>query len=372
MITKTFLLFSASLLLILDAAGQPYQIYYGNLHAHTSYSDGAKDGAQTRVLTPADAFRFAKGSAHLDFLGISEHNHSQAGMRLANYAQGLSEANAANEDGRFVALYGMEYGVISRGGHVVIYGSDKLIGWEPGNYDIFSAKSDYASLFGILATDRKIFATLAHPSQADYGNLAGQSYNLPADQAVCGVAVSSGPAFSKKTDYSDKAPVSYYTYYKRMLSLGYIIGPVMDHDNHNTTFGRMSQARTAVLSRSLSRDSIVDAYRANRFYATQDWNAAVDFTVNGQPLGSYIKGKGQLVIKVNVKDADSGDRVKSIKLWYGKPGTGEMPTVLTGVSNSDKLTDDLSLKDGEAFYFFAEIVQQDGDKIYTSPIWAKK
>ncbi|PWK68305.1 hypothetical protein LX99_04830 [Mucilaginibacter oryzae] len=77
--------------------------------------DGAKDGAHTHVLTPADAYQFAKRTQHLDFLGISEHNHSQAGMHLASYAKGLSEANAANDDGHFVALYGMEYGLISHG-----------------------------------------------------------------------------------------------------------------------------------------------------------------------------------------------------------------------------------------------------------------
>lgn len=177
----------------------------------------------------------------------------------------------------------MEYGVISKGGHVVIYGSDKLIGWEPGNFDVYSAKSDYNSLFNLLSANRKTFATLAHLAQTDYGNLAARPYDLKADQAVCGVAISSGPAFSKKTDYSDKAPISFLSYYKRLLSLGYIVGPVIDHDNHNTTFGRMSASRTAVLARALSRDSIIDAYRSNRFYATQDWNAVVGFTSMASP-----------------------------------------------------------------------------------------
>jgi hypothetical protein len=371
MITKTLLLVMAVLFSVIRTTAQPYRVFFGNLHAHTSYSDGAKDRAQTNVKTPLDAFLFARESEHLDFLGISEHNHSQAGMQLANYAKGLAEANSANEDGRFVALYGMEYGVISKGGHVVIYGSDKLVGWEPGNYDVYSAKSDYNSLFNILSADRRIFATLAHPAQADYGNLAGRPYDLKADQAVCGVAISSGPAFSKKTDYSDKAPISFLSYYKRLLSLGYIVGPVIDHDNHNTTFGRMSASRTAVLARSLNRDSIIDAYRTNRFYATQDWNAVVDFTVNGQPMGSYLKTSSQLALQVHINDPDSADKVKSIKFLYGKPGTGEPAKVLTSNTNQPELTYAFAMANGDAYYFYVEIVQQDGDRIYTSPIWAK-
>ncbi|QKJ32817.1 hypothetical protein HQ865_24690 [Mucilaginibacter mali] len=239
-------------------------------------------------------------------------------------------AYAQNENGRFVCLYGMEYGMISHGGHVVIYGSRKLIGWGPSNFDVFSARSDYASLFRIVAADPKMFATLAHPAQTDYSNLAAQPYNLTAHQAVCGVAVSRGPAFSKKADYSDRPPMSYYSYYKKLLSLGYSVGPTMDHDNHNTTFGRMSAMRTAVLVQVLNRDSIIAAYKANRFYATEDGNVKVDFTINGMPLGSYIRNSGNLVIKVAVTDPGSGGwgkidqaDVREAGQWADAGGFGE-------------------------------------------------
>lgn len=372
MITNFRFLLPAVLLLGMKASSfaQNYQVFYGSIHAHTSYSDGNKDSSQTGFKTPADAYRFAKATKHLDFLGISEHNHRQAGMRLANYAKGLADADAANEDGRFVCLYGMEYGVISNGGHVLIYGSRKLIGWEPGNYDTFSAKSDYTSLFRIVSADPEMFATLAHPKTTDYGNLAGKPWDLSADQSVTGVALSNGPHDSKKTDYSERPPVSYYNYYKKLLSLGYIVGPTMDQDNHNTTFGRISANRTAVLAQVLHRDSIIAAYKANRFYATEDWNAKVDFTINGMPLGSYVKNSAELKIKVAVTDPDPNDAVKSINLMFGKPGSGQLPQLLVS-STSGTLAKDITLQPGDAFYYYLEIVQQDGDKIYTSPIWAK-
>src|SRR5262245_14254422 len=45
-------------------------VYFGNLHSHTSYSDGSG--------TPEDAYRHARFEAHLDFLAITEHNHDKA------------------------------------------------------------------------------------------------------------------------------------------------------------------------------------------------------------------------------------------------------------------------------------------------------
>src|SRR5690606_11608017 len=98
--------------------------YFGNLHAHSSYSDGNRDSS---TLTPIDDYTSAANSLCMDFLGISDHNHftatSNPGMLLAKYHQGLADAasfNAANPD--FLALYGMEWGVQNNGGHVLIYG----------------------------------------------------------------------------------------------------------------------------------------------------------------------------------------------------------------------------------------------------------
>lgn len=358
-------------LLSMTGSAQTYHYYFGNIHAHSSYSDGNKDKAASHAATPADDFRFAKKSQHFDFLGISEHNHSQAGMQLSNFAKGLADADAQNEDGCFVALYGMEYGVISNGGHVVIYGMNKLIGWEPENYDVLSPKSDYTSLFKILAEHPGAFATLAHPAPTDYNKLITSEYNPVTDRAVCGVAISSGPAFSEKTDYSDRPPMSYLSYYKRLLSLGYMVSPTMDHDNHNTTFGRISHNRTVVLARSLNRDSIMAAYRAGRFYASEDWDTEVDFTINSVPMGGYVKGQQVLNVSLKVHDPDGDDRTKSIRLLYGKPGSGVIPKVIKSVNHAETLLWKQTLNSGDAYYYYAEIVQADGDRIYTAPIWAK-
>ncbi|MFY7884023.1 MAG: hypothetical protein ACOVOV_04170, partial [Dolichospermum sp.] len=113
--------------------------YFGNLHAHSSYSDGNQDNSS---FTPANNYAYAKNSMCMDFLGISEHNHSDAGMSINNWQPGLNQATAASTS-NFLALYGMEWGVISGGGHVLVYGTNQLLGWENGNYNTFVPKSDY-------------------------------------------------------------------------------------------------------------------------------------------------------------------------------------------------------------------------------------
>jgi len=354
---------------------QTYNFYFGNIHAHSDFSDGNKDKATSHVSTPAGCYAFAKNSQHFDFLGISEHNHFTAtnnpGMQLENYAKGLQQADDENDDGHFVCMYGMEFGVITNGGHVLIYGMDSLIGWEVNNFDIFNDKLDYRSLWKLLAARPNTFATLAHPKDNDFKNLLHTTFDNNADAAICGVTIKTGPAFSTKKNYSEKPPGSFYTYYKAMLAKGYRLGPTIDHDTHNTVFGRSHRSRTVVLASELSRDSIMGGYRKMRFYASEDWNVKVDFTINGFPMGTVITAPVTSIdINVIVNDDDAADKVKSIKVVTGRPGSNQPGTVLNGasVTNTNTLQVTKNVTSAKPYYF-VEVIQKDGDKIYTSPIW---
>lgn len=356
--------------------GQPYNFYYGNLHSHTGYSDGNQDSVTSGSSTPAQDYAYAKLSFHMDFLGISDHNHFQAGMKIpADYHAGVAQATAANTNGTFISLYGMEWGVISGGGHVLVYGIDSLVGWDmqadnvTPDYDIFCAKNDYAGLWNIVNARPGSFCSLAHPNSSDYGNLTGGSFNANANLAIAGCAFRSGSAFSTTTNYTDPAATSYETYYKTLLSKGYHAAPEVDADNHNTTFGRTNKGRTVVLASSLTRTNILSALRNRRFYASDDWNAQVNFTVSGNFMGSQVLTTDNSIISVSVTDADAGDNVSSIQILYGVPGSGSLPAVLTSGSGSSTLNFTHTTSIGNVFYYYARIVQSDGDIINTAPVW---
>jgi len=368
---RIFILF---FFLAFTGKAQDYNYYYGNIHAHTAFSDGNKDKASTGVKTPAGSYAFAKKSQHFNFLGISEHNHSQAGMQLASYAKGIQQASAENKNGSFVCMYGMEFGVIQNGGHLLVYGVPQLIGWEQNNFDIECDKFDYSSLWSIIANHPHGFSTLAHPEKTDFNNLLTKPYNKTADKAICGVTISTGPAFAEDTSYNSEPAKKFIDYYRGLLAVGYHVGPTIDHDNHFLTFGRMASSRTVVLARELNRDSIIDAYREMRFYASADWNVKVKFSINGFPMGKRINTRKAASIKVEVTDPDTGDDVKSIKIFFGSPGSKILSTVLPGGSktNANQLDVSHDAKKGETFYYYAEIIQSDGDKIFTSPIWVRK
>ncbi|MCC2545942.1 CehA/McbA family metallohydrolase [Hymenobacter sp. BT175] len=370
---KTFTLILAGFCWALGARAQAptYNYYFGNLHAHSSYSDGNADEATTGYSTPAQDYSFANASLHLDFLGISEHNHAQAGMQRPNYAKGIRQADSTTVNGQFVALYGMEWGVISGGGHILVYGVDQLLGWEAGNYDVFVARSDYQSLFKQINRRPGAFALFAHPQTGDYGNLysASTAFSPRADSAIVGTPLRSGPAMSTNLTYSNPSTSSYESTYRTMLAKGYHVGISLDHDNHNTTFGRTTQGRIVVLAPSLTKLDVMQALRARRFYASDDWNTQVNFTLNAQPMGSIMQGTTDATISVNVADADN-EAVQSLTLLRGVPGSGQNAvTVATAPAGSASLSYADAVTAGSSYYYYAVALQADGHRIVTSPIW---
>lgn len=363
----------------LSAAAQ-YNFYFGNIHAHSGYSDGAKDAATTGVFTPGASYNFAKSTYHFDFLGIAEHNHfsstNNPGMHVADYPKGLYQADTANANGTFVAMYGMEWGTISSGGHVITYGIPLLVGWETlagaPNYGIYCAKGDFTSYWNICRQYPNSFTTLAHPETDDYGSiLTTAAFNSKADSSICGLAVRSGGAFSQTTNYTDAPATSYEYWYRVALAKGYHVGPAIDHDNHYTTFGRTTQGRTVVLAKSLHRDSLYAAYKARRFYASDDWNTEVNFAVNGQVMGEVATTSTNAVIGVSWNDPDPGDQSATIRIFSGVYGSGAMPSLLiASPMNNFSTTDSIPL--GTTKYYYAQIVQADGNIIWTAPVWLKR
>ncbi len=353
-----------------------YYYYFGNFHSHTGYSDGSKDG---NCPTPTEAYNFAKTATGMDFLGVSEHNHAAAGGALSTYLSGITKAAQFNATStNFLALFGMEWGTISGGGHVLVYGDgfNELLGWDPNEYSVYVPKSDYTSAIGLFKTindysGNNALAILAHPSNSDYQSLTSLPYSSVADDAIVGVALETGPAFSTNTSYSDPgSSMAFLSYYRKMLSLGYRVGPVIDHDNHYTTFGKTTYSRTAVIATSLTRNSIINALRNMRFYATQDYDTKVEFKINGRMMGSDFRERFAPTIYVNIADETNSSELASavIKLMSGTPGSGVSATQLTSAVGGSLQFVNTAQLSGTTVYYYLDITI--GTKrIITSPIW---
>src|SRR5258706_12097743 len=353
-------------------AQSPYNIYFGDIHSQTWYSDGNKEQDTNTYKKPvAKAITYARDVAHnMNFLGVSDHNHagsSDLHMNQGYWRAGKAEADSMNQDGVFVGMYGQEWGVINNGGHVLIYGTDKLFGWEAGNYDVYVSEYNYSMLFDSVKKYGG-FCYFAHPQSTDYSGIFSNAFNPAWDSVVVGTAMKNGPALTAGYSESNPSATDYTSRYHDLLRQGYHVAPCANQDNHYTNFGNLNEQRTAVLATSLTRANIIEALRHRRTYATEDHNLQLRFEVGAHQMGEKFTMSGSIPLRVKVVEPDA-DAISTIELRYGVPGSGVAPTALTSVAGQDSLVFSQPQTIGTTYYYYAYVRETNGKEAWSAPMW---
>ncbi|KQX02177.1 phosphotransferase [Massilia sp. Root418] len=376
------------------AAGDlPYTVYYGNLHSQTSHSDGGGaldhcEGAQepqSAPFGPEDAYDYARRHG-LDFLMTSEHNHMYDGSDGTNtsadparatglYRSGISAAAAytAAHPG-FLAIYGMEWGVISGGGHLNILNSPELLGWERNAggallADTATAKGDYGALYTLMR-ERGWLGQFNHPKDKQF-NAGGRSlgYTEDGDAVMALCEVMNTNAFSVNTTETESRRSNYEEPCRRILEAGYHVAFASNQDNHCANWGMSYPNRTAVLipqDSALSSSNFLDAIRARRVFATMDKQAQVVLTANGRLMGERFSNSGPLTLEVRHASA-TGKQVAALAIIEGQPGRRNSTAPLPGAASSTTITP----SPGE-HYYYARITQDDGTLLWSAPVWVSQ
>ncbi len=163
--------------------------------------------------------------------------------------------------------------------------------------------------------------------------------------------------------------MSYLQYYKGILAKGYHIGPTIDHDNHNLTFGRTARSRLVVLSPSLDKADFMQAMRSRHFYATHSCTAVLDFMVSGAEMGTETEQADEPAIAVSITDASSGQQ-PDIRIYKGTNDGNPAVIAATGNGNTFTYTDN-TLADGASAYYFAD-VRIGSSRTISAPVWYRR
>lgn len=373
-----------------------YRIVYANLHSQTRHSDGgaaldACRGAQepqTAPFGPIDAYKYAQDHG-LDALLTSEHNHMYDGSDGTNsaavpaqakalYQTGLAEATAyTNAHPGFLALYGMEWGVINKGGHLNIVNNDQLLGWERNASgellaDVETPKSDYAALYALMR-ERGWLGQFNHPAQTGQFLVNGQplGYTQDGDAAMVLCEVMNTSAFSTNDKETETRRSNYEAACNRALAAGYHVAFSSNQDNHCANWGASYGNRTAVLVASpaagmpVTRDSFIDALRARRVFATMDKHAQLLFTANDRLMGERFDNHGPLHLATHFSNS-AGRQAAAIAILHGVPGGNGSVTPI-----SDQAETTLTPAPGPHFYY-ARLTQDDGNIVWSAPVWVNQ
>ncbi len=353
-----------------------YQAFFGNVHSHSTYSDGKVSDTNLPSASAEQAFSYARDIAGLDFLAVTDHNHHQAGMSLSHFQLLIDDSFASNNDENFVSLFGIEWGNIETGGHVIYYEIPKLFGWQQNLYHQYVGIKDYHGLASliqqeIMSNSQNGFLLLAHPNPDDYEQLLESSYNQAMDEAISLIQVKNGPAYSEREDYKHASDKEYEDIFFKALSLGYHVSPTADQDNHNGNWGTTNSQRTVVWANSLTRDNILDALKNGRTYAAEDKNLVLKFSVENCIMGSSIQKIENFPLSVAIQDTDSNDQTKKIELYFGIVGSNEPAAVISSKDDSDTLSYQFNIDEYKdtPIYFLVKVTQKDYDRAWSAPIY---
>ena len=373
-------------------ASWPYTVYYGSLHGQTNDSDGggnlstcdSSQAAQTGQYGPDAAFPYAKGKG-LDFFGNTDHNHYfdgssglgtiSAATAKARYTAGVNVAtNYTANNPSFLAMYGMEWGVISNGGHLNIFNSAELYSWEydPSNQlygHRFVAKNDYAALYTVMRAAGQV-GQFNHPDTSGQFIINGTDFGYTADgdEVMVLAEISNTSAFSNVDNESQQPGSGYESAFRKILERGFHVAPATNQDNHCANWGASYTNRTAVLiptGTALSKASFVDALRARRVFGTHDKNSQLVFSANGAIMGSRITNSGALNLTVGFANT-AGRTVSLVEIWEGVPGRNGTMTLLT-----NNATYSFTPANGLHVYY-TKLTQSDGKILWSAPIWVNQ
>jgi hypothetical protein len=384
--------------LLWSALAAAQSVYFGNLHSHTSYSDGSG--------TPAEAFAMAR-AAGLNFFAVTEHNHHQADGKGARkdgkliaaqprlYAGTdsslIETADRLNKPGTFVTIYGQEISTISSGNHMNIFQVGQVVddaivpnGNVPALLNWISTHPDSSGHGALLQFN--------HPrdpgrNPKDYGHdddFSPLDWVHALDPFVELIEVLNAPALTPGEHFRAEAKEGYYLDY---LNFGFHVGPSVGQDNHWKNWGTSTDARIGVIASALTREGILAALRARHTTASDDKNLKVIFR-SGDAIGGDIVAPPtvgtSLPLTVEITDPDEPDARYRVDVLTDHPGgdRARRPAnsfIING-NTAGRYTLDGIAFDGPGQFVLLRVTQSSAeqgdeehqeseDRLWTAPIW---
>lgn len=354
-----------------------FQRYFGQLHSHTQYSDGA--GSLESAL---DYVKKLPDSANVDFVAFTDHSNYFDKSGAANPEGALYDMSQATEysqetwkaykdavaafntenAGSMVAIAGFEMTWSGGPGHINTFNTPGIVSRNNTTLNNKTKDAGLQAYYKLLSQTEGVdsISQFNHPGTT-FGNFIDFGYwDAVVDTRMYMVEVGNGEGQIGAGGYYPS-----YEQYIMALDKGWHVAPTNNQDNHKGRWGNANDARDVILTDDFSESGIYAALRARRMYATEDKNLELDYTVNGNMMGSIIDVPEKLNFEISFNDPDRTDSIAKVELVVnsGKVAyTWDSAADLTRGSVSVELAPEYT-------YYFVRVTEADGDLAVTAPVW---
>jgi predicted metal-dependent phosphoesterase TrpH len=353
---------AAALLALGSPAAAQYTLYYGNMHSHCTLSD---DALNPPSGPPATAFAYARDTAGIDVLALTDHSHY---LSASEYNTLKTEADNFTQNGVFVAIAAQEHGNLSTStpgsfGHMNIYEAANILNQATLREDLQASYAYIAANVNRI-NGQPLIGSFNHPysgsGEGANAQFADFAWDATGDDAMEFIEVING-----------KRTAAYEAEYFAALALGWRIGALGNQDNHDGLWGDQPNnvnniPLTGIWAPALTKGDILNALAARRTFAMEvepvTDRISLTFTADGNWMGTeYSTAADSIEFFVDVSAATN---IGSIALY--RNGTLIRQTGGTGVSTQWTVHD---TPGPGSFWYLVKVTQSDGDRAWSSPVW---
>ena len=354
-----------------------FQRYFGQLHSHTQYSDGA--GSLESALAYVKAL---PDNANVDFVAFTDHSNYFDKSGAANPEGALYDMTKATEysqqtwksykdavaafntenAGSMVAIAGFEMTWSGGPGHINTFNTPGIVSRNNTTLNNKTKDAGLQAYYKLLSQTEgaNSISQFNHPGTT-FGNFIDFGYwDAVVDTRMYMVEVGNGEGQIGAGGYYPS-----YEQYIMALDKGWHVAPTNNQDNHKGRWGNANDARDVILTDDFTEDGIYAALRARRMYATEDKNLDLDYTVNGNMMGSIIDVPEKLNFEISFNDPDRTDSIAKVELVVN---SGKVAYTWDSAADLAKGSVSVELAP-EYTYYFVRVTEGDGDLAVTAPVW---
>ena len=354
-----------------------FQRYFGQLHSHTQYSDGA--GSLESALAYIKAL---PDNANVDFVAFTDHSNYFDKSGAANPEGALYDMTKATEysqqtwksykdavaafntenAGSMVAIAGFEMTWSGGPGHINTFNTPGIVSRNNTTLNNKTKDAGLQAYYKLLSQTEgaNSISQFNHPGTT-FGNFIDFGYwDAVVDTRMYMVEVGNGEGQIGAGGYYPS-----YEQYIMALDKGWHVAPTNNQDNHKGRWGNANDARDVILTDDFSESGIYTALRARRMYATEDKNLDLDYTVNGSMMGSIIDVPEKLNFEISFNDPDRTDSIAKVELVVN---SGKVAYTWDSAADLAKGSVSVELAP-EYTYYFVRVTEGDGDLAVTAPVW---
>lgn len=292
-----------------------YQLYWGDLHSHCSISYG--HGTLPQAL--------ARAKQQLDFCSVTGHAfwpdmptdrsvyadiidyHNEGFATCANNWDELVRLHTeGTEEGSFVAFPSYEWHSLKYGDHIIYSPHAEL------------PRTDAPDLPAMREVARAVDG-IAIPHHIGYAKgYRGINWDAYQEDVSPFVEIFSLHGCSLSTDAAypmlhDMGPRDFGSTAEEGWRRGHKFGIVGGTDHHAAYPGSHGDGRMGVFAESLTRQGLMDAFKARRVFAATGDKIDARLHINDAWIGDTIKASGLRNIEVSVNGIDQLDQVRLLK-----------------------------------------------------------